>query len=137
MVGFAIYRIGLVRLGRYDAGKALTQIGLMSLVLAVIAGRVLFPEDEVANGQPVALDRAIRSHDATVRALAAELARHRPPEEGRRSAEVLADLLDDPVPEVRRQAHASLVAIVGSDAGGDGPGASARWRAHLAPPANP
>jgi len=71
-----------------------------------------------------------------VRAFAAELARHRPRDEGRSLAPGLAALLDDPSPEVRRQAHASLVAIVGADAGGEGPGAAGRWRARLeAPPA--
>ena len=42
----------------------------------------------------------------------------------------LADsLLEDSSPEVQRQARASLVAIAGKDAGGDGAGAPQRWRA--------
>jgi HEAT repeat protein len=76
----------------------------------------------------------MRSEDDSVRALAAELARHRPRGEGERCAPALAELLDDPSSEVRRQAHASLVAILGSDLGGEGPGAPERWRAHLGAP---
>jgi hypothetical protein len=41
----------------------------------------------------------------------------------------LVQLVDDPSPEVRRQARASLVALAGTDAGGEGAGARARWRA--------
>ena len=66
-----------------------------------------------------------------MRALGAELARHRPREQALAVAPRLADLLDDPAPEVRRQAHAALVALAASDVGGEGPGAAARWRAWL------
>jgi hypothetical protein len=54
--------------------------------------------------------------------------RHRPRAEALAAAPRLAELLLDPAPEVRRQARASLVAIAGSDVGGEGPGAAARWR---------
>jgi hypothetical protein len=137
VAGFAVYRIALVRLGRYPAGKALVQIGLVGVMMAVVAGMILYPETEVAAGRPIALEQAFRAQDATTRALAAEVARHRPAEEARRYGPGLADLLDDPSPEVRRQAHGSLVAIAGSDLGGEGPGAAARWRAHLATPPPP
>jgi len=39
-------------------------------------------------------------------------------------------LLEDPSPEVRRQAHATLVTIVGQDLGA-GADAADRWRAAL------
>ena len=131
VVGFAVYRLALVRLGRYPAGKALVQIGLMGLLVAVVAGMVLYPEQDVARGRPVELEQAFRAQDPTTRALAAEVARHRPVEEAPRYRAGLAGLLDDPSAEVRRQAHGSLVAIAGSDLGGEGPGAADRWRAHL------
>jgi hypothetical protein len=134
VVGFAVYRVKLVRLGRYEPGKALLQIALMSLALAVIAGMVIFPEDEVGKGRPVDLALALRAQDATTKALAAELARHRPRAEGELLLPALVKLLDDPSPEVRRQAHASLVELAGADLGGEGPGASARWRERLAGP---
>jgi hypothetical protein len=128
--GYAAYRFVLVRAGRYSAGKALVQVGLMVLVLAVITGVVL----ELAQGYrvelapPVELAGPLRSADPATRALAAEVARHRPREAGVRAVPRLIELLDDPAPEVRREAHASLVALAGRDAGGEGPGAAARWR---------
>jgi hypothetical protein len=130
IVGYAAYRIALVRAGRYGAGKALVQVAVMLLVLGVVAGVALVPPGESARpGQaPVDLLRPLASADPEVRAVAAELARHRPREEGLRVAPRLADLLEDPAPEVRRQAHASLAAIAGADVGGEGPGAPARWR---------
>jgi hypothetical protein len=130
IVGYAAYRIALVRAGRYTAGKALVQIAVMVLVLGIVAGVALVPGESAAPGQvPVDLLRPLASADPEVRALAAEVARHRPRAEALEVAPRLAALLDDPAPEVRRQAHASLVAIAGADVGGDGPGAAARWRA--------
>jgi hypothetical protein len=73
--------------------------------------------------------RPLASTDPDVRALAAEVARYRPREEVGVVAGRLVELLDDPAPEVRRQAHAALVALAGHDAGGEGPGAAGRWRA--------
>lgn len=130
IVGYAAYRLALVRAGRYTAGKALVQVAVMVLVLGVIARVALVPPDRSAPGQaPVALPVPLASTDPTVRALGAELARHRPREEALSVAGRLAELVDDPAPEVRRQARASLVALAGSDVGGDGPGAAERWRA--------
>jgi hypothetical protein len=130
IVGYAAYRLALVRAGRYGAGKALVQVAVMLLVLGVVAGVALVPPGEGTRpGQaPVDLLRPLASSDPDVRALAAEVARHRPREEGLRVAARLAELLDDPAPEVRRQAHASLAALAGGDVGGDGADAPARWR---------
>jgi hypothetical protein len=130
IVGYAIYRLALVRAGRYGAGKALVQVAVMALVLGVIAGLVLVPADGEAPGRaPVALRAPLASNDPVVRALAAELARHRPRPEALAAAPRLAELLQDPAPEVRRQARASLVAIAGEDVGGEGADAAERWRA--------
>ena len=132
IAGYAAYRIALVRAGRYTAGKALVQVAVMLLVLGIVAGVALVPPEGAGPGQAaVNLERPLASSDPDVRALAAELARHRPPEQALAIAGRLAELLDDPAPEVRRQAHASLVALAGADVGGDGPGAGARWRAWL------
>jgi hypothetical protein len=130
IVGYAAYRMALVRAGRYGAGKALVQVALMFLVGAVIAGVALRPgERPAARGQgPIGLARPLASSDPEVRALAAEVVRLRPPEQGRAVAGRLVELLDDPAPEVRRQAHAALVALAGSDVGGSGSGAAERWR---------
>jgi hypothetical protein len=130
VVGYAAYRLALVRAGRYGAGKALVQVAVMFLVLGVVAGLVLVPDHGAAPGAaPVDLRRPLASNDPDVRALAAELARHRPRAEALAAAPRLVDLLQDPAPEVRRQARASLVAIAGGDVGGEGPDAAARWRA--------
>jgi hypothetical protein len=129
IVGYAAYRIALVRAGRYTAGKAMVQVAVMMLVLGIVAGVVLVPGERRAPGQaPLDLGRPLASSNPDVRALGAELARHRSPAEALAVVPRLAELLDDPEPEVRRQAHLSLVAIAGGDVGGEGPGAAARWR---------
>jgi hypothetical protein len=129
IVGYAAYRIALVRAGRYTAGKAMVQVAVMLLVLGIVAGAVLVPPERAPGQLPVELGHALASSDPEVRALAAELARHRPRAEALEVARRLADLLEDPAPEVRRQAHASLVAVAGTDVGGTGPDAAERWRA--------
>lgn len=132
IVGYAAYRIVLVRAGRYTAGKALVQVAVMFLVLGIVAGIALRPVEQGAPGQgPVPLARPLASADPEVRALAAEVARHRPREQAVTVAPRLAELLDDPAPEVRRQAHEALVALANADVGGEGPGAAARWRAWI------
>jgi hypothetical protein len=128
VVGFAAYRIALVRAGRYGAGKALVQVAVMFLVFAVVAGVVLRPAEPMPGQAAPSLARPLASSDPDVRALGAELARYRPEQEVREVAGRLIELLDDPAPEVRRQAHAALVALAGQDAGGEGPGAAGRWR---------
>jgi len=130
IVVFAGYRFALVRAGRYPAGKAFVQVGLMGLVAAVIAGIALGPAEREPAPGPVALDRALASSSTEVRALAAELVRYRPRQEGLRHVPRLIQLVErDPAPGVRREARASLVALLGHDAGGEGPGASSRWQA--------
>jgi len=136
VLGFAFYRITLVRLGRYDGGKAFVHVVLMVLVLAVVAGIVVYPDEDPLLPRAVSLGRALHASDPTVRALAAEVARHRPREEALGLAGDLASLTEDPSAEVRRQARATLVALTGADAGGEGPGAAARWRTHLGIPSS-
>ena len=130
-LGYAGYRIVLVRAGRYPAGKALVRIVLIAAVVGAAAGIVLVPPDPAPAGAAVDLDRLLRSADPDVRAIAAELARHRPRLQGLAYAQRLVELLDDASPEVRRQARLTLVALAGKDAGGPGPDSAARWREHF------
>jgi hypothetical protein len=131
IAGYAAYRYELVRAGRYSAGKAIVRVAVMLLALGVIAGVLLRPFESgqgIAPG-PASLARALASADPFVRALGAELAAYRPREQAVAVAGRLAELVEDPTPEVRRQAHHALVVLAGSDVGGEGPGAAARWRA--------
>jgi hypothetical protein len=130
-VGYAAYRIVLVRAGRYPAGKALVRIAIMAAVVGVVAGIVRAPPDGHVPGQgAVDLSGPLLSSDPEVRALAAEVVRHRPRDQALAAAPRLVDLLEDRSPEVRRQARLSLVALAGRDVGGEGPGAVGRWREH-------
>jgi hypothetical protein len=128
-VGYAAYRLALVREGRYPAGKALVRIALLAAVAGAVAGLVRTAPDARVPGQgPVELGQALLSSDPESRALAAEVARFRPRPEALEAVPRLVAALEDPSPEVRRQARASLVALAGTDAGGEGPDAPARWR---------
>jgi hypothetical protein len=129
--GYAAYRFALVRAGRYPAGKALAQLALMLLALGVVTGFALDPVP-VAR-RPDRIERGMRSGDPDARALAAELARHRPIANAQALVPLLVDLLDDADGDVRGEARASLVAITGQDMG-EGTEAAARWRARLAEP---
>jgi hypothetical protein len=128
---FAAYRYALVRSGHYHAGKAFVQVGLMVLVLTLLLPGSLDRYRAAGTVRQVDLLRHLRAADAETRAMAAELTRHRAPAEAAGYLDRLVELLDDPAPEVRRQARVSLVALAGVDAGGEGPGAQARWRAHF------
>jgi hypothetical protein len=135
---FAAYRFALVRAGRYSAGKAFLQVGMLGVVAAVIAGMVLAPPAELEGERgPVPLERPLAARDPAVRALAAEVVRHRPREEALRHVPRLILLVEDPSPAVRREARASLTALAGRDAGGEGRGASARWRDAFPTPGPP
>jgi hypothetical protein len=125
--GYAAYRFALVRAGRYSEGKALVRVGLMVVLLGVIASISLerTPGPIAASG--VDLAGPLASADPAVRALAAEVVRARSPQEAQRHAARLLALLEDPAPEVRREARASLGVLTGADAG-EGPDAMARWR---------
>lgn len=133
IVGYAVYRFTLVRAGRYPAGKAMVQLTLMSLFLALLVRWAGDPAAARRAERPVDLDRALRSAERDVRALAAEVLRGRPRAEALPHAERLIALLSDPSPEVRRQARATLAALAGRDEG-EGPGAAERWRAALSGP---
>jgi hypothetical protein len=130
VVAYAVHRYLLVRAGRYGAGKALVQLGLLVLMVGIVGGASLDRYRAARVAAPVDLARALASTDPVTRALAAEVVRHRPRGEGLPHAERLVTLLEDPSSEVRTQAHRSLVSLLGTDAGG-GPDAPQRWRAAL------
>ncbi len=126
---FAAYRYTLVSAGRYHAGKAFVQVGLMVLVLTLALPGSLDRWRAAGTVRSVDLSRHLGAADAEARAMAAELARHRERADAVRYVPRLVELLGDSSPEVRRQARASLAAIAGKDAGGEGPDAPQRWRA--------
>jgi len=133
IVGYALYRFTLARAGRYSAGKAMMQLALMSLFFALLVRWAGDRDGAGTPDRPVDLGRALGSTEPDVRALAAEVLRARPRAEALPHAERLVALLSDPSPEVRRQAHAALVALAGRDLG-EGAGAADAWRAALAAP---
>jgi len=127
--GYATYRFALVRAGHYPAGKALVRVAVLVLLTVAITGIAL---DRPAPRSPVTglgLAAPLGGADPVARALACELVRHRPRAEALGHVPRLVALLDDPSPQVRSEAHASLVALAGLDVGA-GPGAADRWRAH-------
>lgn len=128
IVVFALYRYALVRTGHYHAGKAFVQVGMMLLVLTLLLPGSLERYRAAGTVRPVDLSRYLRAPDAEARAMAAELVRHRERVEAVRHVPRLVELVEDPSPEVRRQARESLGALAGRDVGGEGPEAAARWR---------
>lgn len=128
IVLYALYRFALVRAGRYHAGKAFVQVGLMVLVLALAVPGSLERWHSAGAVRPVELSRHLRAPDSDARAMAAELVRHRDRAAALAYVPRLLELLEDPSPEVRRQARASLIALAGGDPGGEGPDATRRWR---------
>jgi hypothetical protein len=133
IVGYAVYRFTLVQSDRYPAGKAMVQIALMSLFLALVVRGSGERELGAKADAPVDLARALASSEPELRALAAEALRARSRPEAQAHAERLIAMLSDPSAEVRRQAHASLVFVAGKDLG-EGAGAAERWRAAVAAP---
>jgi len=121
---FAAYRFVLVRSRKYPSFKAFYQVGL-----AVVVFLLLLPSAR-ASYRPSArpgLEADLLSNNPRVRALAAEVARYRP--DAARYAPALVTALEDENPEVRLEAHRSLVQIAGADLGSpEMPGASQRWK---------
>jgi hypothetical protein len=114
VAAFAVYRLALVRSGHYPAFKAFAQIGAGVLFFTLLLpGTWRPPAAHDAGGDDVAA--LLRDPSPRVRRLAAEVARHRPNPAALGHA--LAAALDDADPRVRAEAHASLVAITGSDLG--------------------
>jgi hypothetical protein len=131
VVLLAIYRLALVRARKYSAMKAFVQVGIgVAFLLLLMRTGPLLP----ANATPDPLPRLMAHHESEVRAMAAELARHRAPSSALLKSLVVA--LGDAAPEVRRAARDSLIALAGSDVGGDGSDAPVRWQAWVASQGN-
>lgn len=118
---FAVYRFALVRARRYPAGRALLQVGMGVIFLALLfVGRT--PRAGVTN-RPI---EALLAHgEPDVRALAAETLRYR--SDGLAHARALVNAIDDSSPEVRDEALRSLRFLAGGDFGGSGSDAQERW----------
>jgi len=129
IAAFALRRFSLVRAGRYHAGKAFVQVGLMVLVLTLALPGSLERYRAAGPVRAVDLARHLRSADADARAMAAELARHRERKEALRHLPRLIEMLDDPSAEVRRQATATLIDLAGEDAAPGEDDARSLWRA--------
>ncbi len=102
-VGFAIYRLALVVARRYSAFKAFFQIFIAALFFMLL----LLPGTPATNSR---LPGLFGHREPQVRALAAKVAGLEHDATARAS---LIELLDDPAPDVRAAAHASLVTLNG------------------------
>lgn len=125
LVVFALYRLVLVRAGRYPASKAFFQIGAGALFFTLLLPGAKSRYEAPPEGGM--LEVLIEDANPHVRALAAEVARYR--SDPGRYGRLLVRALEDPSAEVREQAHRSLVQLAGEDLGGpEDPGAVEAWR---------
>jgi len=126
VVVFAFYRLGLVRAQKYPASKAFFQIGAGVLLFTLLLSGL--HDMSLPNlGSLDDVEVLLRDPNPRVRALAAELARHR--EGGARYAKALVHSLEDPDPKVRDQAHQSLIGLTGQDLGAPAtPGGMKAWK---------
>jgi len=122
VVAFALYRLGLVRAGRYPAFRAFFQVGV-----AILFFTLLLPSSQVRYMPEGELEALMLDANPRVRALAAEVARTRT--DRTQYAKALVHALEDPEVSVRTQAHHSLVVITGQDLGSpEDPKGVANWR---------
>jgi hypothetical protein len=128
LVVFAVYRLALVRAKKYPAAMGLFQVGLGALVWVLLLPGT---RQRIGRERGDEVQVLMRSSDARVRALAAEVAGYRG--NAARYAADLVDRLDDSDPAVRRAAHAALSRLLGTDVspGEEGPAAQEKWREAL------
>ncbi len=108
---FALYRLGLMRARKYPAAKGFFQIGAGLLFFML-----LLPGTKRTYDAPSSdVGQLLLDTNPKVRALAAEVARHR--EDSPTFVKPLVQALHDDDPKVRDEAHRSLVAITGQDLG--------------------
>ena len=121
---FGAYRFVLVRSRKYPSFKAFYQVGLAVVVFLLL---LPFARDSYGPGRRPGLGADLTDANPRVRALAAEVVRYRP--DAARYAPALVAGLEDGDPDVRLEAHRSLVQIAGVDLGGpEAAGAIQRWR---------
>lgn len=124
LLAFGAYRLVLVRAKRYPAFKAMFQIGAAVLFFTLLLPRAKAPYESADE-----LVSLMSDSNPNVRALAAEVARHRADAETK-YASTLSLLLTDTDEHVQRQAHESLVKIAGTDLGPPTDGTAVKaWRA--------
>ena len=111
LVVFAVYRVALIRGGRYPAAVGLFQIGLGALIWVLLLPGTRSRISESGQSDDVAA--LMTASDPRVRALAAEVAGTRA--DGSRYAEALIDRLSDGDVRVRETSRRSLVRIIGGD----------------------
>jgi len=112
-VGFAVYRLRLVRAKKYPAFKAFFQIGATFLFLMLLLPQPKPGHDATADSELSAL---LEDPDWRVRALAAEVVRYRVGGAAKYGS-LLVRALKDPDARVREEAHRSLVLLNGRDLG--------------------
>lgn len=124
VVLFAAYRLAVVRARKASAFRSFVQVAV-ALAFFLMLLRATPQRDGGRPGDPLA---GLFTHrDPAVRAVAAELARHRP--DAGPYLGPLVRALSDRDPAVQAAARASLVAIAGTDVGGESDAARERWRA--------
>ena len=111
LLGFSLYRLRLVQARKYPAFKAFFQVGAALLFFTLLLPGAKSPYQGPGRG----LDDLLSDSDPAVRAMAAELVGYRP--DGASHAARLVAALQDPDPQVRAQAHRSLVRLNGTDLG--------------------
>jgi hypothetical protein len=108
-------------------------MGLFQVGLGALVWVLLLPgtRQRIGRERGDEVQVLMRSSDARVRALAAEVAGYRG--NAARYAADLVDRLDDSDPAVRRAAHAALSRLLGTDVspGEEGPAAQEKWREAL------
>jgi hypothetical protein len=125
-VGFSVYRMSLLSVHKYSPAKAFFQVmvaATFSAMLFIGANAEKKASQVPASGD---LAAALKDSNPTLRAFAAELARHRP--DGVAHAKALVAALADADAAVAKAAHDSLVALNGGDDLGPASDAAARAR---------
>jgi hypothetical protein len=126
-VGFSVYRLALASVRKYSAFKAFFQVGVTALFCMFLFLGTAPKRSSVQAAVGGDLSVALKDSNPTVRALAAELASHRP--EAASYGKALVEALKDPDAAVRTAAHDSLVSLNGGiDLGPAGDAeAMAKW----------
>ena len=123
---FSVYRWVLIQRRKYPAFKGLFQIGVAVLFFMLLSPWASAPKEPTVDR----LGSLLSDPRPEIRALAAEVAGSR--SDGIRYGPRLVRALGDPDPEVREQAHRSLVRLAGSDLGPAEDAAAARaWAARF------